>query len=31
MREEESLQAKTKMTLWAVVAMTLGPLVPYTL
>ena len=31
MREKESLQAKTKMALWAVVAMTLGPLVPYTL
>lgn len=31
MQEEESLQAKTKMALWAVVAMTLGPLVPYTL
>lgn len=31
MREEESLQAKTKMALWAIVAMTLGPLVPYTL
>jgi hypothetical protein len=31
MREEANLQAKTKMALWAIVAMTLGPLVPYTL
>ena len=28
---EEHLQAKTKMALWAIVAMTLGPVVPYIL